>query len=230
MSFAKRAGSALGARVIPKVTQAAPNATSQFVHAALDKAISGVSKLDGAAKAADRALADHGGDENAAIRALIEKHVRLAGAQGFLTNIGGLVTLTVTIPANIAGLALIQCRLVAAIAHLRGYDLTDARTRDAILVALLGEERILAGIRKKQLPGTPMAVATAPVHDPHLDLLVANEVASELLGKVAGKRLATTVARRVPVMGGVVGASSDGWSTWKLGRYVDRELLPRNRR
>lgn len=230
MSFAKRAGSALGAKLAPKVTQVAPTVTSQFVHSALDRAIRGAGKLEGAAAAADRALADAGGDEHQAVRSLIEKHVRYAGAQGFLTNLGGLVTMAVTIPANIAGLALIQCRLVAAVAHLRGYELDDPRTRDAILVALLGEERLLALIRAKRIPGTPMSIATAPVHDPHLDDLVANEVAAELLTKVAGKRLATTVGRRVPVVGGMVGAGTDGFATWKIGRYVDRELLPRNRR
>ena len=31
--------------------------------------------------------------------------------------------------------------MVAAIAHLRGYDLEDRRTRNAILAALMGEER-----------------------------------------------------------------------------------------
>lgn len=230
MSFAKRAGGIVGSRLAPKVTQAAPTLTSQFVHSALDRAIRGAGKLEGAATAADKALAAAAGDENKAVRDLIEKHVRYAGAQGFLTNIGGLVTMTVTIPANIAGLALIQCRLVAAVAHLRGYDLEDPRTRDGILVALLGEERLLAQIRAKKIPGTPMAIATAPVHDPHLDTLVANEVAAELLTKVAGKKLATTVGRRVPVVGGMVGAGSDGFSTWKLGRYVDREFLPRSRR
>ena len=45
-----------------------------------------------------------------AVHEVIENHVRLAGAQGFATNVGGLVTAAVTIPANIAGLALIQCR------------------------------------------------------------------------------------------------------------------------
>ena len=93
----------------------------------------------------------------------------MAGAQGFLTNIGGLVTMPVAVPANIAGLALLQCRMVAGIAHLRGYDLEDKRTRNAILASLLGEERMLALIKKKKLPGTPMALATAPVHDPHLE-------------------------------------------------------------
>ena len=102
--------------------------------------------------------------------------------------------------------------------------------RNAILATLLGEERMLRMIRRKRLPGTPMALATAPVHDPDLDDVMANEVAAELLTKVAGKRLATTVGRRVPVVGGLVGMSTDAFSTWKVGRYVDREFLPRNRR
>ena len=55
-------------------------------------------------------------------------------------------------------------------------------------------------------------------------------VASELISKVAGKRLATTVGRRVPVVGGLVGMGADGFVTWRIGRYADRELLPRNRR
>ena len=54
-------------------------------------------------------------------------------------------------------------------------------------------------------------------------------VASDIIARVAGKRLATTVGRRVPVVGGVVGAGADGYATWKIGRYADRELLPRTR-
>jgi hypothetical protein len=134
------------------------------------------------------------------------------------------------VPANIAGLALLQCRMVAGIAHLRGYDLEDKRTRNAIMASLLGEERLLNLIKKKKVPSTPMALATAPVHDPNLDNIMANEVASELLTRIAGKRLATTVGRRVPVVGGLVGAGTDGYATWRIGRYVDREFLPRNRR
>ena len=146
-----------------------------------------------------RAIVDKG------IHEVIENNVRLAGGQGFLTNIGGIVTMTFTIPANLAGLALIQCRMVAGILHLRGYDLDDPRVRTAILASLLGEERMLALIKKKQLPGTPMALATAPVHDPQLSVLMANEVASELISRVAGKKLARTVVRKIPLVGGFVG-------------------------
>lgn len=226
MSFSKRLGRAFA----PKITELAPHITAGFVHQALERAIRGVGPLDSAAVAADKQLKEQKGDVDKAIREVIENNVRLAGAQGFLTNIGGLVTMTVTVPTNITGLALIQCRMVAGIAHLRGYDLADKRTRNAILASLLGEERMLSLIKKKKLPGTPMALATAPVHDPHLDNIMANEVAAELITKVAGKQIATTVGRRVPVVGGLVGAGADGFSTWRIGRYVDRELLPRNRR
>ena len=226
MSLAKR----LGQTFAPKITELAPNVTASFVHQALERAIRGVGPLDGAVMAAEKQLDEQHGDVDKAIGEVIENSVRLAGAQGFLTNIGGLVTMAVTVPTNITGLALIQCRLVAAIVHLRGYDLADKRTRNAILASMLGEERMLGLIQKKKLPGTPMALATAPVHDPHLDNIMANEVAAELLTKVAGKRIATTVGRRVPIVGGLVGVGADGFSTWKIGRYVDREFLPRNQR
>ncbi|MGH3413892.1 MAG: EcsC family protein [Marmoricola sp.] len=226
MSFAKRLGSSL----TPRVTEIAPDATASFVQQALHRAIVGVGPLPAAAETARKQLQANHGDVERAIHDVIERHVRYAGAQGFVTNLGGLVTMTVTVPANISGLALIECRMVAVIAQLRGYDLDDPRIRSAILATLLGEERLLALIKQKKLPGTPMALATAPVHDPHLSKLVSNEVAGELLARAAGKRLATTVGRRVPVVGGLVGAGADGLATWRIGRYADRELLPRNNR
>jgi EcsC family protein len=226
MSMAKRVGKSLA----PKVTLVAPQITAGFVHQALERAIRGVGPLEGAAALAEKERAEHEGDDAAAIKDIIETHVRLAGAQGFLTNIGGLVTVPVAVPANIAGLALIQCRMVAAIAHLRGYDLADKRVRNGILASLLGEERMLSLIKKKKLPGTPMAVATAPVYDEHLSTVMANEVAGEIITRMAGKRIAFTVGRRVPVVGGIIGAGTDGFATWQVGRYVDREFLPRNRR
>jgi hypothetical protein len=60
--------------------------------------------------------------------------------------------------------------------------------------------------------------------------VMAAEVTSELLTKVAGKRVATTIGRRVPVVGGLVGMGADGYSTWQIGRYADRELRPRTLR
>lgn len=216
-----------GRQLAPRVAELAPGLTTSFVREALHRAIVGFGPFSGTAKAADKALEHHDGDAEKAVRELIDDHIRLAGAQGLVTNIGGLVTMTVTVPTNITGLCVLQCRMVAGIAHLRGYDLDDPRTRNAILVCLLGHEKVDQLVGRKRLAGPPMALATAPVHDTSIDAVVAAEVAADLIARVTGRRLAVTVGRRIPLMGGVVGMGADGWSTYKVGHYADGELLPR---
>ncbi len=220
----------LGRNLAPRITEVAPSVTASAIHRALDRAIHGVGPLEGAAAAADKQLEEQKGDVDKAVHEVIENHVRLAGAQGFVTNLGGLVTAALTIPANITGLALLQTRMVAGIAHLRGYDLDDPRVRNAILVTLLGEEVVGDLVKSRKLPAPPMALATAPAHDAGIDQVISGVVASDLITRVAGKRLATTIGRRVPLVGGVVGMGADAYATWKVGRYADRELLPRAKR
>jgi hypothetical protein len=217
----------VGKQLAPRLAGIAPGLTSSFVREALHRAIKGVGPLPPAASAADKQLAEQHGHVDKAVHEVIENHVRYAGAQGFVTNIGGLVTAAVTIPTNITGLALIQTRMIAGIVHLRGYDLDDPRVRNAILVTVLGEDSVAKMVKKRKLPAPPMALATAPLHDATLDAIISTEVASDLITKVAGKRLAITVGRRVPVVGGLVGMGADGYLTWKIGRYADREFLPR---
>ena len=230
MGATGKAAGAVGKSLAPRISRMAPGLTTSFVREALHRAIVGVGPLPGAAKAADAQLEEQKGDVEKAVHEVIENHVRYAAAQGFATNVGGLVTAALTIPTNITGVALIQCRMIAGIAHLRGYDLDDPRVRNAILVTMLGQDAVDALVKKRKLPAPPMALATAPAHDAELDKIISAEVASELITKVAGKKLAMTVGRRIPVAGGIVGMGADGYSTWKVGRYADRELLPRARR
>jgi hypothetical protein len=213
-----------------RLTELAPGMTAAFVREALHRAIHGVGPLPPAAAAADKQLREQKGDVDRAIHEVIENHLRYAGAQGFLTNLGGLTTMTYLAPANITGLALVQCRMIAGIAHLRGYDLADPRVRNAVLTCMLGEESVGDLVRARKLPAPPMALATAPAHDPGLDRVISSEVAADLVAKVAGKRVAGSVGRRIPLVGGLVGASADGYATWRIGRYADRELLPLARR
>src|SRR5690606_14474715 len=151
-----------------KVAYAAPGVTARAVLEALDRAIDGTGPLKPAAAAADKELEQHDGDVERAIKGIIENNVRLSGVQGFVTNIGRLTTLAVAMPANLAGLGMPQCRMIAGIAHLRGPSLVDPRVRDAILAAMLGDEGVKHLVAKRKLPGAPYAVATAEVHDPAL--------------------------------------------------------------
>jgi hypothetical protein len=218
---------AIAKRMVPDVHRLAPQLNSSFIHQTVHRAIHGVGPLPPAAAAAEKQRAEQDGDVDKAINELIENHASMAAAQGFVANVGGIATAAATIPLNITGLALLQCRLVAAIAHLRGYDLANPRVRNAILLTILGQDTIRGLVKDKKIPGTPMVVATAPAHDPDLDKIVAAEVTSAIVGRVIGKRAAGTVLRRVPLAGGVWGGSADAYATWQIGKYAARELRPR---
>lgn len=215
----------MGRKVGEKV---APSMASQYVRAVLDKSIDGVGPLRSASASADSKLVDAHGDVELAISKLTRLHVSLAGAQGFVTNLGGVAALAVAMPANVVGVTLVQCHLVAGIAHLRGYDLDDPRVRNAILVCMLGEDSARGLVKAKTIPASPLGIATAAEHDPALDEQISREVTTELIARTAGRRAVTLVGRRVPLLGGVVGGSSDAFFTWQLSQFARKELRDRN--
>jgi uncharacterized protein (DUF697 family) len=206
--------------------RATPAIAARGAQQFLDKAIDGFPGFPGAREIARRHLARRR-DVDHAIRDVIDQHVRLAGAQGFVANVGGVVTMPIAIPANLAGLALIQVRMVAAIEHLRGYDLSDPRVRTAAVMTLLGEEDIRRTIKAGQFPGLPHDVAVASQDpDPRLLEQVTSHVTQALVTRVGGKHATLTVTKRVPVLGGAVSAGVDAYSTYTIGRYADREFPP----
>lgn len=206
--------------------RAAPALASRGARQFVDKAIDGFTGFPGARETARRYLARRR-DVDAAIRDVIDLHVRLAGAQGFVSNIGGVVTMAVAIPTNMAGIALLQLRMVAAIVHLRGYDLSDPRVRTAALMTLLGEDEVRAAVKRNELPGRPHDVAVASGDaDPSLVDRVGGQVTQALVTRVGGKHATLTVTKRVPVLGGAVSAGVDAYSTYTTGRYADREFPP----
>jgi hypothetical protein len=227
MPLAQDVGKLIARGVGPVATIVAPQLAGGALRQVLELAIDGYGRLPGAKTHAARQLQRHGGSIDGAISSIIDFHVRLASAQGFVTNLGGLMALPVAIPANLAGVAVVQTRMVAAIAHLRGYDLDDNRVRTALVMCLLGGEQIAKRIVEGKLPTSPMTVATAPMFDPELDRQVAEEVTAGLAARVGGKNLALVVTRRVPLLGGGIGAVMDGVATYQVGQFAKKEMLRR---
>jgi uncharacterized protein (DUF697 family) len=223
MSFRRAMTNAAGSVA---ARRAAPAIASRGVRQFLSKAIDGFPGFPGAREIATKHLA-RTQDVDAAVKAVIDQHVRLAGAQGFVTNLGGVVTLAIAIPANMVGLAILQVRMVAAIAHLRGYEITAPRVRAAALMTLLGEDGVRDAIKDKDLHGHPhdIAVGADDVDIATLEKITA-EVTQSLVTRIGGKHATLTVTRRVPVVGGVVSAGVDALATNSIGRYAAREFPP----
>ena len=200
--------------------------TASAFHEILDLAIEGRGKLPGAKHTAKQLLLQKNDAEDAISR-MVTSHVAMAGGQGFATNWGGFFVSLLTMPVNVTAASFLQARLVAGIAHLRGYELSDRRVRTAILMVMLGPSGNAALISKGVLPSSPLVVATAPVFDARLDGQVSKALLDRALNQLGGKRLGVWVGKRIPFVGGGVGAAVDGWSTLSISRHAEAEFPSR---
>ncbi len=203
-----------------------PKAAHRVARQAFDKAVDGIGPLKPASEDAENQLRKAGGNVPRAIEEIISDHVKFAAVEGFATNLGGLVSMAVLVPTNIAGLALLHCRMVAEIAHLRGYDLTDPRVRNAIFACMLGKDAVRDLVRDKKIPAAPYDIATGQPLDQQSADTIAAAVTAELIARAAGKSTFTFIGKRVPLLGGAVGSATDAWATRRIGKYAAKELRP----
>ena len=74
------------------------NQAVRLVENVLDLGVDGKGWFDSAQQAADKALRATGGDREAAIDAVVRRHLVKGGVEGFVTSLGGFITLPVALP------------------------------------------------------------------------------------------------------------------------------------
>ncbi|HSK90220.1 MAG TPA: hypothetical protein VK875_02800 [Euzebyales bacterium] len=206
---------------MPEITD---QIAESFVNQLARGAFEGVGPLSPAREAAEAALLREHGDPEAAISALVAGHTRLAGAGGFATGLGGFMALPVALPANVLGFYTLAARLVAAIAHLRGHDLTLPETRVAVLMALTGDQasQVLAraGVMVPAGTMTRVALRGLPVS---AVAMVNKAIGFKLLIGTAERGLAR-LGRAVPLAGGIVGGAIDIAMLRSIARHARAEF------
>ncbi|WP_252183584.1 EcsC family protein [Rossellomorea vietnamensis] len=105
---------------------------------AYEKSVNGIPGTDTAYELAENFMSRHDSIDKA-INSLIRWQNTKSATSGFLSGLGGLITLPVAIPANIASVTYVQIRMIAAIAHMKGYDLKDDQVKTFVFVCLTGQ-------------------------------------------------------------------------------------------
>ena len=73
-----------------------------------------------------------------ACKAMIRNQIIKCTTSGFLTGFGGLITLPVSIPANVGSVLYVQMRMIACTAYMAGYDLNCDQTQTFVYACLAG--------------------------------------------------------------------------------------------
>lgn len=75
------------------------------------------------------------GSVTKAVDSMVRWQITAAATTGFVSSLGGLATMPLTLPANIAGVLAIQLRMIGAIAELGGFhEATEEKRRGCICV------------------------------------------------------------------------------------------------
>lgn len=183
-------------------------ASGELVRRLVSVSIDGIGPLPPAAQAASAVRARTSSDE-AAVDALVTTATRAAAVGGFVTGLGGFVTLPVALPANVAGYYLVAARMVAGIAAVRGYDLARPEVRSSVLETLVEVDArsLLTHLGLGGSQGMVTQLVSGHLSEPAvmvLDKAVGFQLTSQLGETVLGR-----LGRGVPLAGGLVGAASD---------------------
>jgi len=210
---------------VPERASGMERTATQLVSRLVDAGIDGIGPLDPAAVVATRALSRRGGDVEAAIDDVVAQHTKLAAASGFVTGLGGFITLPVALPANVAGFYGIATRMVAATAHLRGYDLSREEVRTAVLLVLVGADADSILTKAGMSPmGRVASLAFKQLPAPAL-MVLNKGIGFRLLSQIGRKGLGR-FGRGVPLAGGFIGAGLDWWLVGKVADGARSEFVP----
>lgn len=181
--------------------------TNNILNTIYDSSISGKGVFgESIQKLADEYVQRYGRTEKA-IDKLVSNQRLKSTATGFVTGLGGVVTLPVAIPVDLASSLYIEIRMIAAIAAIRGFDVESDEVRTLIYLCLVGNS---AGDILKQAGIKYMADLTAkklmPLLSKKIAEKVAENVASKFLVKTAAKGL-PKLAKMLPVVGGIAGGA-----------------------
>ncbi|WP_254654702.1 EcsC family protein [Bacillus sp. FJAT-27986] len=189
-----------------------------------DKAINGgIAGMDTAIELAESYL-QKSGTLDQKVQSLINWQNTKSATSGFLTGVGGLITLPVAVPANITSVIFVQMRMVAAIAHMGGYDLKDDQVKTFVYVCLAGNgaKDILknTGIQI----GRKLAVTGIKKIPFEVIKKINHALGFRLLTKF-GEKGVINLSKMVPVAGGIIGGTVDAFATNTIGNLAKKMFI-----
>jgi hypothetical protein len=149
-----------------------------------------------------------------------------AGTTGFLTGLGGVITMPLTVPIDLAAVWFIQIRMIAAIAHMNGYNLRDDKVKTLVYICMCGNgaKDILKNI--SIAIGTKLTQNAIKSISGQLIVKINQAIGLKLLTKFGEKGL-INIAKIIPLVGGVIGGSFDAFSTNIIGNIARDIFIPK---
>ncbi|MEH7777884.1 EcsC family protein [Bacillus altitudinis] len=196
------------------------NKVEKLLDWAYEKSINGLPGTDTAYELAENFMSKHHSTDKA-INSLVRWQNVKCTTSGFLSGLGGAITLPVAIPANLTSVIYVQMRMIAAIAHMRGYDLKDDQVKTFVFVCLTGQAAsdILKQVGIKA--GERIAKQAIKKISGEVIKSINQKVGFRLVTKF-GEKGVVNLGKVVPIVGGFIGGTVDGIGTNIIGKTAKK--------
>ncbi len=157
------------------------------------------------------------------IDALVKWEERKNFTSGFVTSLGGIMTLPISIPAALGVNWVLQTRMVAAMAYIGGFDIEDPPVRMSIALCLLGKKA--KEILNQDIDDIESYIRRKGIYSiPARTLSIVNQAVAARLMQIAAQKGLTRVSKAIPILGGVVGGILDYQSCRETAEFA-KELF-----
>lgn len=198
-------------RALESAATQAASAVTKFVR-------DGAGPLSGAVAYADDRLNRFDGDAERAIRRIVNETTTATGATGFTTGVGGFTTLPAAIAVNLAGSMLLNARMVGAVAHLRDWPIEEETAQTAILLLAAGGSLNEAVSNVGVKVGGKVTMRVIESIPAETIRAINKKAGFMLVAKYGTKRSVVTLAKVIPVVGGVVSGGVDAGFTRAIAK------------
>lgn len=103
-----------------------------------DKCLNGAPYLSPTVEEFAKDYLDKHPTKEVACKAMIKNQIIKCATSGFLTGFGGIVTMPVTLPANVGSVLYVQMRMIACAAYMAGLELDSDQTQTFVYACLAG--------------------------------------------------------------------------------------------
>lgn len=146
--------------------------------------------------------------QDIAVKTMVTNQIAMCTTSGFLTSLGGLITLPVALPANLATVWYMQIRMIGAIAVMYGFDPFDDSVRTLVYLCLTGTS-ISKICRDAGVQFGNKLTLTLVKKIPGAMLTKINQAVGFRFITRAGSKGIINLTKMVPIVGGVVGGAFD---------------------
>lgn len=199
----------------------------QLLDKLYDQSVQGIAKVSPPIEELANNYLEKNKNIETAAKKFIKYQIVKCTTSGFVSGLGGLITLPVAIPANVGSVMYVQMRMIACLAYMGGYDTDSDQVQTLVYACLAGIslDQVLKNVGIQF--GTKVTMSLVRKIPGTVLTKINQKVGFRFLTKFGTKGL-INIGKAVPIVGGVISGGFDFAETKLIANRAYKMFIENN--